>query len=134
MIGDQPQGGANVVQVSNTLDVAESREPGVLIRKREYERLVERVGGCRPSGWGDLWLAVAGIGGGLAAAALVTVIALPASVPGGDEDILWMLVLLGCIVLALCLAAYCGQRHHHGQEISDLKKDLEMYMGLQRQL
>jgi hypothetical protein len=118
-----------VVLVTQELSIRQSQEPGVLIGKRLYSRYLERMEDCKSHGWSDFWLAAAGIGGGLATAALVAALALPSTVPATDKDILWMLVILGGIVLILCLLAYFTQRYHHEKEIDSLKKDLEIYLG-----
>jgi hypothetical protein len=118
-----------VILVTQELSVKQIQEPGVLISKRQYIRYLERLESCKPHGWSDFWLAGAGIGGGLATAALVTALALPSTVPATDKDILWMLVVLGGIVLVLCLLAYFTQRHHHEEDIDSLKNDLEMHLG-----
>jgi hypothetical protein len=55
-----------------------------------------------------LWAAGAGIGGGLAAGALVTVLALP-WISSADRVIFWMLVIIGAVVAVLCSIAYFTQ-------------------------
>jgi hypothetical protein len=102
------------------------QEPGVLISAREYERMIERLEGCKPSGWADLWLAGVGVGAALAAGALVGALTLPPNLPG-TRDVLWGLVATGVIVLGLCLFAYIAQRRERGAEINELKKDLDLH-------
>jgi hypothetical protein len=124
-----PEQGSNVVWVNRAVGIAQSQESGVTLTEREYKRYIERLDGCKPHGWSDLWLAGAGIGGGLSGAAVVTAIALPSSTPAADKDILWMLTILGGLMLVLCLIAYFTQRSHHTKEIEELKKDLQMQIG-----
>jgi hypothetical protein len=125
----EPGQDVNRVRLNRGLDLPQSQEPGVAITEREYRRLLDRLEGCKPHGWSDFWLAGAGIGGGLAVAAIVTVLALPATVPSADRDILKMLVILGVVVLVLCLIAYFTQRRQHGELIDELKTDMEMHAG-----
>jgi hypothetical protein len=124
-----PEQDSNVVWVNRAVGIAQSQESGVTLTEREYKRYIERLDGCKPHGWSDLWLAGAGIGGGLSGAAVVTAIALPSSTPAADKDILWMLTILGGVMLVLCLIAYVTQRSHHTKEIEELKKDLQMQIG-----
>jgi hypothetical protein len=114
------------VYVNQRYFVSQSQEPGVLISMREYDRLIERLDGCKPDGWADLWLA--GVGGGvtLAVGALVGALTLPASLLGA-RDILWALTATGAVVFMLCMVAYLTQRRELGAEIGELKKDLEIY-------
>lgn len=115
-----------LVYVNQRYSVSQSQEPGVLISVRDYDRLIERLDGCKPDGWADLWLA--GVGGGVALAvgALVGALTLPASLSAA-RDILWALTATGAVVFTLCMAAYLTQRRELGAEIDELKKDLEIY-------
>ena len=106
--------------------ISERREPGVVISVREYERIIERLEGCKPGGWADLWLAGVGVGAALAAGALVGALTLPPNLPG-TKDVLWGLMATGVVVLGLCLFAYLIQRRERGTEIGELKKDLDLY-------
>jgi hypothetical protein len=115
------------VRVNRGMSLESSQEPGVAIPERDYIRLIDRLEGCRSTGWGDLWLTGGGVGGGLFAAALVTVISLGNTPPSGTKIILWMLVAIGACVTVLSLGAYCTQRHDRGKQISDLKKDMERF-------
>jgi len=121
--------GSKVVRVNHTVSIMPSQELGVTLTEREYKHYIERLDGCKPHGWSDLWLAAAGIGGGLSGAALVTAIALPPDTPAAEKSILWMLILLGAVILVLCLIAYFSQRSHYAKEIDDLKKDFQMQIG-----
>ena len=115
--------------VTRAVGIVQSHETGVTITEREYKRYIERLDGCKLRGWSDLWLAVSGIGAGLSGAAIVTVIALPSATPAADKDILWMLSVLGAVMMVLCLVAYFTQRHHHAEQIDELKKDLQMQVA-----
>ena len=114
------------VYVTQRYSVSQSQETGVVISMRDYDRLIERLDGCKPRGWTDLWLAGVGAGAALVVGALVGALTLPAT-PAGTKDVLWVLTATGAVVLLLCLAAYLTQRHEHGAEISELKKDLKIY-------
>lgn len=129
MTTSAPEQGSKVVRVNRTVSIVQSQESGVTLTEREYKRYIEKLDDCKPHGWSDLWLAVAGIGGGLSGAAVVTAIALPSNASAAEKDILWMLTLLGAVMLALCLIAYFSQRSHHAEEIDDLKKDFQMQIG-----
>jgi hypothetical protein len=72
---------------------------------------------------------MAGVGGGLSTAALVTASALPSGTSSADKVVLWMLTVLGGVIFILCLVAYFTQRHRQGEKISDLKADMEMYIS-----
>lgn len=119
----------DVVWVSHSVGIAQSQEIGVTLTEREYRRYLQRLDDCKGEGWSDLWLAMAGMGGGLSVAALVTAIALPSSMPSADKDVLWMLTVLGGVIFGLCLIAYFTQRHRQGEKINDLKTDMEMHVG-----
>jgi hypothetical protein len=113
------------VSVTRRYTVPQGEEPGVLISARDYERLIERLEGCRPGGWGELWLA--GVGGGLAVAAATAVgaLTLPLTLTG-IINALWVVTVAGSVIMVLCLVGYLSQRRDHGREIDELKKDLEM--------
>jgi hypothetical protein len=114
------------VYVNQQYSVCQSQEPGVLISMRDYDRIIERLDGCRPHGWADLWLAGVGAGVALAVGALVGALTLPVSLTGA-RDMVWALTVTGTLVVTLCLAAYLTQRREHGAEIGELKKDLEVH-------
>lgn len=113
------------VEVTQRFTVPQSEELGVVISVRDYERLIERLDGCKPGGWGELWLACVGAGVALAAAAGVTAATLPTDLTG-TRDVLWAVTVAGAVLTVLSLVAYFTQRHDHGKEIAELKKDLEM--------
>ena len=108
--------------------VSQGQEPGVVLSVRDLDRLIERLDGCRPSDWADLWLALAGAGAALAAGALVGALTLPAALAGA-RDVLWALFSAGVVIFALCLFGHLTQRHDHGKEISELEKDLKLRKG-----
>lgn len=110
--------------------VSQGQEPGVVLSVRDLDRLIERLDGCKPSGWADLWLALAGAGAALAAGALVGALTLPAAL-AGTRDVLWALTGAGVVIFALCLFGYLTQRNDHGKEISELEKDLKLRKGAQ---
>jgi hypothetical protein len=114
------------VYVTQRYAVSQSQEPGVVLRMRDYDRLIERLDGCKAGGWADLWLFGAGAGAALVAGALVTALTLPVN-QSGTRDVLWVLTGAGVVVLLLCLVGYLTQRRDHGREISELKKDLEIH-------
>jgi hypothetical protein len=115
------------VRVNRGMFLKSSQEPGVAIPESVYIRLEDRLDACRATGWGDLWLAGGGVGGGLVGAALVTVLSLGTTAPSATRAILWMLAALGASVFVLSLAAYLTQRHDRDKEITGLKADMEMY-------
>lgn len=118
---------SNVVQVNRGMSLESSQERGVAIAEREYNRLIERLEGCKSTGLADVWLAGGGLGGGLAAAALVTALSLGTSATGSTMDILWMLAILGAVIASLSLGAYFSQRHERNKEINELKTDMEIH-------
>jgi hypothetical protein len=119
--------GSNIVCVNLEMSIPQSRqEPGLAILERDYVRQIERLERCKPRGWSDLWLAGGGIGSGLAASALVTVISLDTTAHWGTKAILWMLIIIGVVIAALSFVAYFTQRHDRGKEIDELKIDMEM--------
>jgi len=111
--------------VTQRVVVSQGQEPGVVIAMRDYDRFIERLDGCKPGGWADLWLAGVGVGAALATAALVGVLTLPVTLSGA-RDVLWALIAAGAVILGLCLFGYLTQRRDHGREIAELKKDLEI--------
>jgi hypothetical protein len=113
------------VRVTKRYEVAQSDQPGVVISVRDYDRLIERLDGCKPGGWADLWLAGVGAGIALATAALVGGLTLPVTL-AGTRDVLWAVTAAGGVVFCLCLVGYLTQRRDHAKEISELKKDLEL--------
>lgn len=122
-----PASESSLVTVNQGMFVRERQEPGVLISERVYQHYIQRLAGCEPSGWADLWLALAGVGGGLAVAALVTYLTLPSSASAGEHDIMLMLVILGAVGLVLSVIGYFTQRQERGKDIRDLKADLELH-------
>lgn len=125
---DTPSG-SNVVVVNNAMMVRESQEPGVLINARQYKRYLDRLEDCIPSGWSDLWLALTGIGGGLAITAFVTRLTLPSTASATPKMVTLMLTVLGVVCFILCIIGYLTQRQQHGKDIKDLKTDLEIHAG-----
>lgn len=113
------------VYVTQQYAVSQTEEPGVVISMRDYDRLIERLDGCRAGGWADLWLFGAGVGAALAAGALVTALTLPVA-QSGVRDVLWVLTGASAVVLVLCLVGYLSQRGDRGREVSELRKDLEI--------
>lgn len=118
----------NTVIVTNATTVQQNEEPGVLINTRQFNRYLQRLGGCAPSGWADLWLALAGVSCGLAVTAIVTRLTLPPTAPAAQKTVLLMLTILGVICTVLCLGGYFTQREQRAKDINELKADLEMYM------
>jgi hypothetical protein len=113
------------VQVNQQFTVRQPKELGMVISVRDYKRFIERLDGCKPGGWGDLWLAGVGAGVALTAAAGVTAAALPPTL-AGTKDVLWAVTVAGAVLTLVCLVAYFTQRRDRGKEIAELKKDLEM--------
>jgi len=114
------------VYVTKRYAVPQNQEPAVAIGMADYNRLIERLDECKPRGWADLWLAVAGAGVALAVGALVGALTLPVSV-SAVRDVLWVLTAAGVAIFCLCMTGYLTQRHDHGKEIGALKKDLEIH-------
>jgi hypothetical protein len=106
--------------------VSQSQEPAVVIGMRDYNRLIERLDGCRRGDWTDLWLAVAGAAAGLGVSALVGALTLPPAMSGA-VGVLWVLMAAGVAMFCLCMIFYLTQRRNHGKEIGELKKDLEIH-------
>jgi hypothetical protein len=120
---------AGILAAERPAPPATSRNPAPRSQQqREYRRLIERLDGCTPRGWGDAWLAAAGAGAGLFAAALATALALARSTYTATRSILWMLVLLGGAVFTLALGAYATQRRGQIERITELRKDMEIHM------
>jgi hypothetical protein len=115
------------VYVTQRYAVSQGQEPAVVISMREYQRIIERLDGCKRGGWADLWLAGVGVGAALAVGALVGALTLPIT-SSGVRDVLWALTVTGAVVFVLCLAGYLTQRREHGAEIGELRKDLEIHM------
>lgn len=104
--------------------IAQGEEQAVVISVRDYNRLIERLDGCKPGGWSDVWLTGVGAGVAVAIGALVGALTLPEAATG-IRDALWALTGGGVAVLLLCLLGYFSQRRDHGREIAELRKDLE---------
>jgi len=114
------------VSFTQSYTVRQSNQLAVVITVRQYERLIERLDGCKQGGWGDLWLAGVGAGVALAAAAGVTAATLPEAL-AVTRNVLWAATIAGVVLAVVCLVAYFTQRRDHGKEIAELKKDLEMH-------
>jgi hypothetical protein len=104
--------------------VTPGEEQAVVIGIRDYNRLIERLNGCKPGGWADLWLAGAGAGVAVLIGALVGALTVPTAL-SGTRDALWVITGGGLIMLLLCLAGFFTQRSGHDREIAELRKDLE---------
>lgn len=96
---------------------------------RQYNRLIERLDGCKQHGWADLWLAGAGAGAALAVAAFVGIWTLPQAPEPGARNVLLILMTLGALIAAICILAYLSQRRDRGKEINELKRDLQVHAG-----
>ncbi len=72
-----------------------------MISKRQYNRLIERLEGCRRHSWADPWLAGAGAGAALATAALAGIWTLPQAPEPGARNVLRALMTLGAMVAAM---------------------------------
>ena len=59
------------VYVTQQYAVSQTEEPGVVISMRDYDRLIERLDGCKAGRWADPWLFGAGAGAALGPGALV---------------------------------------------------------------
>jgi hypothetical protein len=114
------------VYVTRRYAISQSQESAVVIGMRYYDRLIERLDGCKPGGWADLWLAVAGAAAALGVSALVGALTLPSTL-AGTVDVLWALLAAGAAIFCLCMIGYLTQRRNHGKEIGELKKDLEIH-------
>ena len=51
--------------ITETYLIAQSQEQGVVISVHDLDRLIERLDGCKPCDWADLWLAGVGVGAAL---------------------------------------------------------------------
>lgn len=114
------------VSVTQRYTVPQGEEPGVVMSARDLDRLIERLDGCGPGGWGELWLAGVGAGIAVAAAAAVGALTLPANL-AGRIDALWAVTAAATLITILCLVGYLAQRRDHARGISELKKDLAMH-------
>ncbi len=114
------------VSVTQRYTVPQGEDPGFVMSTRDLDRLIERLDGCKPGGWGELWLAGVGAGIAVAAATAVGALTLPANLTG-LIDVLWVVTAAGTLVTVLCLVGYLTQRRDHAREITELKKDLEMH-------
>jgi hypothetical protein len=104
--------------------VPRGEERAVIISIRDYNRLIERLDGCKPGGWADLWLAGAGAGVAILIGALVGALTVPTAL-SGTRDALWAITGGGLIMLLLCLVGFFTQRPGQDREIAELRKDLE---------
>jgi hypothetical protein len=114
------------VSVTQRYTVPQGEEPGVVMSTRDLGRLIERLDGCKPGGWGELWLAGVGAGVAAAAAAAAGALTMPSNL-AGRIDALWAVTAAGALVTVLCLVGYLAQRRDDARRISELKKDLEMH-------
>jgi hypothetical protein len=115
------------VSFDQTLTVKRTPEPGILISEKLYERLMERLEGCAPQGWPELWLAGAGASAGIAGSAIAGVLTLaPTSTRIGE---LWILAGAGIAITAVCLLAYFALRISHRKKIGELKRDMKIFTG-----
>jgi hypothetical protein len=114
-----------VVSISRRLRIPQAEEEGVVISLKDYDRLIERLEACKPGGWADLWLAGAGAGGALLAAALVAALTLSTEL-SGISDAMWAVTAAGAVTLALCLVGYLADHGDRGREIAQLGRDLEI--------
>lgn len=96
----------------------------MVISVRNYNRLIERLDGCKPGGWSDLWLTGVGAGFAVMIGALVGALTLPVEM-SEIRDTLWAITGCGVMVLLLCLVGYFTQRRNQSREIAELRKDLE---------
>jgi MFS family permease len=112
------------IRISHGLTVRQGEEPAVAMSISDYDRLIERLDGCRPRGWADLWLFGAGAGAALLVGALVGALTVQ---PSGTREVFWVLAGAGFAVLALCLLGYFTQRRDHGREIAELEKDMDTH-------
>jgi hypothetical protein len=106
--------------------VKQGEEQAVVIGVRDYNRLIERLDGCTPGGWADLWLAGVGAGVAVVMGALVGALTLPGAM-SGTRDALWAVTGGGAIMLLLCLFGYFTQRRGNDRELAELLKDLESH-------
>lgn len=114
-----------VVSISRRLRIPQAEEEGVVISLKDYDRLIERLEARKPGGWADLWLAGAGAGGALLAAALVAALTLSTEL-SGISDAMWAVTAAGAVTLALCLVGYLADHGDRGREIAQLGRDLEI--------
>lgn len=117
----------NQIVFNHNLTVKQEDEPAIVISKRQYARLIDRLDHCKPRGWNDLWLAGVGAGIALAVGALVGIKTLPQAPEPGATSVLWVMVGAGVLFALLCLLAYLTQRQDEGADIEELKKDLKMH-------
>jgi hypothetical protein len=104
--------------------VRQGEEPAIVMSVSDFDRLIERLDGCKPGGWADLWLFGAGAGAALLVGALVGALTVP---PSATRSVFWVLTAAGAVVLALCLVGYFTQRSDHGKEIAELEKDMNLH-------
>lgn len=114
------------ILVTQQFAVPLDEQPGVVIGARDFERLIERLDGCKPGGWGELWLAGIGAGVAVAASAAVGALTLPTTLTT-LVGILWAVTVAATLVTILCLVGYLTQRRGLAKEITELKKDLEIH-------
>jgi len=114
------------VSVTQRYTVPQGEEPGVVMSTRDLDRFIERLDGCKPGSWGELWLAGVGAGIAVAAAAATGALTLPANT-AGRIDAMWAVTAAAAVITILCFVGYLGQRRDHAQGIGELKKDLEMH-------
>jgi hypothetical protein len=114
------------ILVTQQFAVSLGEQPGVVIGARDLERLIERLGGCKPGGWGELWLAGIGAGVAVTASAAVGALTLPTTL-ATLAGILWAATVAAILITILCLVGYLTQRSNLAKEITELTKDLEIH-------
>jgi hypothetical protein len=117
----------NQVFVTRSYAISQSQESAVVIGMSDYNRLIERLDGCKPGSWADLWLTVAGAVAALGVSALVTALTL-SPISAATLDVLWVLTATSGAMFCLCLMAYFTQRRIYEKEIGELKKDLAIHL------
>jgi hypothetical protein len=118
------------VSVTRRYLIAQNQEWAVVIGIRDFNRILEQLDECIPTGWADLWLAAAGAAAALGVSALVGALTLPSTLPG-TASMLWTLMAAGAAIFFLCMVGYVTQRRNPGKEIGELKKDLEIHKPAQ---
>ena len=97
------------VYVTRRYVIRQSPESATVIGMRDCDCLVESPDRCKPGGWADLWLAVAGVAAALGVSALVGALTLSSTGPG-TLDALWVLMAAGGAIFCLCMIGYLAQR------------------------
>lgn len=102
------------VAVTHRYLIAQNQEWAVVIGIRDFNRIIEQLDECIPSGWADLWLAAAGAAAALGVSALVGALTLPPTLPG-TASMLWTLMAAGAAMFCLCMVGYVTQRRNPGK-------------------